>query len=308
MRTWGSRWGSVFAIALAMLLQACATAPLHVSTVSSASAQTLRSGPALWKVADEDTTIYLFGTVHALPKDVDWYTGPIARALSSADTLVTEIPANSSSDPAAAQMIAGKAVLPAGKSLRDLLPEQDRTTYETAMTSIGLPVEAFDRFKPWFAGMQLAVLPLMKQGWTAESGVEHVIEMKAGPKKARDALETVDYQIGLFDELPRASQIAFLMASAGSIDTIVPQMDQMVDDWMAGDADGLAALMNEGMDDPALARALLYDRNANWAAWIAKRLDRPGTVFIAVGAGHLAGDKSVQSFLEARAIPVARIQ
>ena len=32
-------------------------------------------GPALWKVADKDTTIYLFGTVHALPKDVPWMRG-----------------------------------------------------------------------------------------------------------------------------------------------------------------------------------------------------------------------------------------
>lgn len=267
-----------------------------------------RSGPALWKVADEDTTIYLFGTVHALPTDVEWYTGPIASALGSSDTLVTEIPPGATNDPASQQMVVSKAILPADKSLRDMLPEEDRTTYEGALTKIGVPVNQFDRFEPWFAGMTLSILPLIKNGWTADSGVEHVIDVEAGEEKSRAALETIDYQIGLFDELPPKSQVAFLMASASNMDTIVPMMDQMVARWLAGDADGLAELLNESLDDATLAQILLYDRNANWADWIEKRLDQPGTVFIAVGAGHLAGEKSVQDFLEARSIPVARLQ
>lgn len=309
-KSFRKRLSLLTALPVAAMLLGCPALAAQTAepAVVSAPAPVEHHGPALWKVADEDTTIYLFGTVHALPTDVDWYTGPIASALGSADTLVTEIPANATNDPAAQQMVAGKAVLPADKSLRDMLSEGDRKTYEGALTAIGMPVNAFDRFEPWFAGMTIAVLPLMKNGWTAESGVEHVIEVEAGADKARGALETVDYQIGLFDELPVKSQIAFLMASADNIDTIVPMMDKMVASWLAGDADGLALLMNEGFTDPALAQALLFDRNANWADWIAHRLDQPGTVFIAVGAGHLAGKQSVQDFLEARSIPVTRLQ
>ena len=50
------------------------------------------AGPALWKVADDDTTIYLFGTVHVLPQGVEWYDATIAKALEGSDILVTEIP------------------------------------------------------------------------------------------------------------------------------------------------------------------------------------------------------------------------
>ena len=125
---------------------------------------------------------------------------------------------------------------------------------------------------------------------------------------ARGALETMEWQIGLFDSLPKESQTAFLMVSAENIDRIVPMMDSMVAEWLAGDADGLAELMNEGLTDPALADALLYKRNENWAEWINTRLERPGTVFIAVGAGHLAGQKSVQDFLTQRGLTVERVQ
>ena len=49
-------------------------------------------------------------------------------------------------------------------------------------------------------------------------------------------------------------------------------------------------------------------RNANWAEWIDTRLDTPGTVFVAVGAGHLAGTKSVQDYLAAKDIAVTRVK
>ena len=48
--------------------------------------------PALWQLSDSDTTVYLFGTIHALPSGLNWLQGPVAAALDSSDELVTEIP------------------------------------------------------------------------------------------------------------------------------------------------------------------------------------------------------------------------
>ncbi|MBX7496043.1 TraB/GumN family protein [Qipengyuania sp. 6B39] len=301
----------LLAAPVAMGLQGCTG--YTGGEVASASATAVATppaaeGPALWKVADEDTTIYLFGTVHALPQDVDWFKGPIATALDSADTLVTEIPAEATSDPAAQQAIALKAMLPPEQSLRGVLGEAKSAKYEAALTELGLPVNAFDRFEPWFAGMTLAVLPLMKNGWTAESGVEKVVEREAEQSAKREALETVEFQVNVFDTLPQESQIAFLMSAIDTMDTMVPMMEQMVAEWLAGDAEGLAELMNQGLSDPQLAKVLLYDRNKTWAEWIDARMDTPGTVFIAVGAGHLAGEKSVQDYLKRRKIAVTRVQ
>ena len=295
-------------LSLALLLQGCAAySQENVATAPVADGRT-GDGPGLWKVADEDTTIYLFGTVHALPDSVDWYQGPIESALAETQELVTEIPSSETQDPASQQMVMSKAILPADQSLREMLSDSDRTTYEAALTKLEMPPAAFDRFEPWFAGMTLSVLPLIKAGYSAESGVEAKLEQLAPASAARGALETMEWQIGLFDSLPKESQTAFLMVSAENIDRIVPMMDSMVAEWLAGDADGLAELMNEGLTDPALVDALLYKRNENWAEWINTRLERPGTVFIAVGAGHLAGQKSVQDFLTQRGLTVERVQ
>lgn len=160
-------------------------------------------GPALWKLADEDTTIYLFGTVHMLPENVDWYKGPISTALGGAGEVVTEISTGAMKDPGVQADMAMKAMLPVDQNLQSLLNEQDREAYRAAMTKIDLPPATFDRFEPWFVGMSLAVLPLLKSGWNPESGVENIVDQSARKGAKRTALETVDAQLSMFDNLPQ---------------------------------------------------------------------------------------------------------
>ncbi len=285
---------------------ACAETPAAVETVKAAPAP---AGPALWKVADDDTTIYLFGTVHVLPKGGEWFDDRISKALASADTIVTELPPSAMTDPAAQQTIMALAMLPPEKTLRGMLTDEQRQTYEAALGKLKMPPQALDRFEPWFAAMTLSMLPLLQNGYAADSGVEKVLEAKAGPNVKRDAVETLEGQLKLFDELPSDEQANFLTDVSSHVDEVVPQLAAMVAAWQAGDADKLAALMNELMkDDPILADRLLYGRNRNWAEWIAKRLDQPGTVFMAVGAGHLAGAQSVQDALAKRGIESVRVQ
>ncbi len=285
-------------------------APVETKQVPAADKEisTPPVGPALWKVADEDTTIYLFGTVHALPKDVAWLKGNVEQALASSDTLVTEIKTDENTPAEMQKIILAKGVLPEGTTLRSLLDDNQKAAYEQAMTKLGLPVSAFDRFEPWYASMMLSMLPLLKQGYSPDSGVEKVLVAKGGDARKRGELETVQYQLSVFDSLPMDSQIAFLTEAANQVDTIKSTLDEMIADWLKGDADGLAKLMNEGLSDKVLADRLLYARNRNWADWIDNRLKTPGTVFVAVGAGHLAGKHSVQDALAAHGLTAVRVQ
>ncbi len=264
-------------------------------------------GPALWKVADDDTTIYLFGTVHIMPKEIQWYDAEIAEALAASDTVVTELKMDPASEAAMQQLAMQQGMFTDGTTLRSLLSEEQVTAYEAALAGLGVPAAAFDGFEPWMAGLTLSMLPVMQQGYDLESGVDNVILGKAGEKPA-DALETAEFQLGLFDGLPQEKQVEFLMEAVEAVPSAKETIDAMVAEWVEGDADGLAVVMNENLDDPELAEALLYTRNANWADWIATRLDEPGTVFIAVGAGHLAGERSVQDYLAQREIETTRVQ
>jgi uncharacterized protein len=298
---------SLLALTAAPLALFAANPALAQDHAGHAAAAPAAKGPAMWKVADADTTIYLFGTVHVLPQGIDWYDATIASALESSEIIVTEIPMDSSSEAALQQLTAAKGMLPAGTTLRSLLTPEQTATYTAAMGKIGIPVEGFDPLKPWLAGLTFSILPLMQQGYDPNAGVEKVLLSKVGDKP-KGALETAEFQLGIFDGMTQESQIAFMMEAAAGMDEVKPMLDRMVAEWAEGDADELAAVMNEGMSDPAVAEALLYSRNANWADWIDTRLDTPGTVFIAVGAGHLAGAKSVQDYLAQKDIMVTRVK
>lgn len=263
--------------------------------------------PALWKVSDADTTIYLFGTIHLLPEGIVWYQGPVAKAFEESQQLVTEIPEVNEGETVALMMKHG--TLPAGQSLRGLMTAEEKTKYEGAMTGLGLPPAAFDRYKPWFAAMALAILPLQRAGYSLENGIENQLDKRnKALGRPRIGLETLDFQLGIFNGFAPDVQKTYLFGVIDALPNITQEIEKMVGSWTAGDAEALALTLNSESDDPALYEALLTGRNRNWAAWIDQRLDQPGTVFIAVGAGHLGGKGSVQDFLDSRGIKTARVQ
>ncbi len=263
--------------------------------------------PAMWKVADADTTIYLFGTIHALPKGIEWFDGQIAAAFESSQELVTEIV---ETEPAQMQKaVLAVGVLPAGKSLRDMFKPKQKADFEAALTANGLPVQTFDRMKPWYAAVFLSTLPILRGGFDPANGVEQALSARGKALgRSHSALETAEYQLGLFDSLLEDVQLRYLSEVVENMPEARNVLAGMVEAWKRGDAATLARMMNEEEDDPVLLERLLTNRNKAWAEWIDKRLDRPGTVFLAVGAGHLAGGGSVQDQLASKGIATKRVQ
>lgn len=265
--------------------------------------------PALWKVSDADTTIYLFGTIHMLQPGSTWLDGPLATAVDSADEIVTEVVDPDGGETQAALL--NRAMLPAGKNLRSAMAPEQRAALDTLLTRMGVPTSALDAYKPWYAAVVLSSLPLVKRGYSARDGVEAALAARQGPRAhRRSGLETVDQQLALLDGLPVGSQMAYLESVIADFDTIDPQVDAMFGAWGKGDADALAKLMNESdaKDDPLLTQTLILNRNRTWADWVHTRLGKPGTVFLAVGAGHLAGPGSVQERLAQLGLRAERVQ
>jgi uncharacterized protein YbaP (TraB family) len=279
--------------------------PRPVPPKLEATSQALH--PALWKVADQDTTIYLFGTIHALRPGLPWYGGAVAQAFAASDALVTEIADVGNLNNA--QALLANAVLPTGQTLRAKLSPADRTAYEAALGKAGIPPATLDRFKPWYAAVLLSSLPLIRAGYQIDQGVEIQLASRARASgKAQDGLETAAYQLGLLDSLPETSQLSYLREVVANYDQAARQIDRLTAEWGQGDAEGLAAQLNADKSDPKLVEVLIERRNRAWAEWIKARLAKPGTVFVAVGAGHLAGPGSVQAMLSAQGIGSQRVQ
>ena len=264
--------------------------------------------PALWVVKDKDTTIYLFGTIHVLKPGLSWFDEAVKKAFDDSGTLVLEMV---EPDTATQQkVVTTKAFDTAGAPLTSLLTPTRRAAFEQALADNGLPKATFDRMRPWFAAISLSILPVQKLGYDAKNGPEGVLTQAAkAQNKQVIGLETFEGQIGIFDSLSRPAQVQLLESTIDELPKAGETMNRMVTEWSAGNPDGLAVTMNETLkDSPEVAEKLLFARNAQWAGWIADRMKTPGTVFVAVGAGHLAGRGSVQDQLGKYGLTAERVK
>jgi uncharacterized protein len=273
----------------------------------SPAVATVNADPALWVIKDEDTTIYLFGTVHVLKEHIKWFDGGVKAAYDASSEIVLEL---DTSNPQTMQgAIMKMAIDPDGPPLSQKLGPDLAASLEKTLADAGMPVAAFQKFEPWVLPVIMSVTAMMKAGYNAESGVEKQLTnalKKDG--KTLGTLETAEEQMGFFDSLPEATQIAYLKSTIADLPKTATNLDEMVSAWAKGNPEALDALMNKAMiATPELEKVLLNDRNVRWAEWIEKRMAKPGTVFMAVGAGHLAGKNSVQEKLKARKLIAMRI-
>lgn len=279
---------------------------IPVFIFSSASYAEEAGGPKLWKVSDEDTTIYIFGTIHLLNKEVDWITPALQNALAEADALVLEISPDQD-DPAIIQPLIGKyGLLPAGETLQDRLSPENYEKMVGVLEGLQTPGNALDPLQPWLASLFLSLQVAGAHGFLPEYGVEAVLEESANRNEIPIyGLETADFQMAAMTSLSPEAQDELLRLTLEDIDQIDELFVEMRDLWLAGDMAGLDALVNEEFNAvPGMAEILLYQRNRNWVIEIEEILEVPGTYLIAVGTGHLVGDQNVLQLLEEKGIPV----
>ena len=257
--------------------------------------------PAVWVLKDEDTTIYFFGTFHLLDGKSEWFNDEVKTAFDASQELYLEI--LTPDDPAALQPLIMKyAVDMSGKTLSSRLSPKARTELAAQLAEAKLPAGALEMFEPWFAATALTSLQAKKLGLSPENGPEAVLTKAAkAAGKPVGELETFEGQIAMLDALPESEQLDFLDETLDETKQLDTEFPTMIKAWSTGDSDKLAALLNEGLgENTILYKMLLKDRNAKWADWVVARMAKPGTVMVAVGAGHLAGKDSLLAILDKR--------
>jgi uncharacterized protein YbaP (TraB family) len=294
------------------LAQGTAAGQSAAATQAGAAARLPDADPALWVVRDADTTVYLFGTFHLMDGKADWFNDEVKEAFDRSQELVVEIELPEDQAKMAAQfqpLIARYAPDPERRSLKDQLSAEEYKILYEALTPLGVPAGAFDPMRPWFASFMLSGAMSQKLGLSQENGAEFILKRAARQRNMTiGQVETLEGQIQMLSSAPHDQQLAQLKEVLGDMDAMNAILPRMLAVWNSGDAEGLDRVLNEGLGDkPELRRTLLGARNEKWAEWIDQRMDRPGTVFMAVGAGHLVGNDSVQTFLQKRGIQSARV-
>lgn len=259
---------------------ASATSPLTATSVTK-----VETGPALWVVQDLDTTIFLFGTFHALDPNTAWFSRSVRAAFESSDQLVLEtlVP----EDPAELHAVLARHSM--------ALPPK-----------VGEPVVSVDRAPSFVASAGQAMSAGRTMGMSVEHGADAVLRRAANASgKSVGGLESFDFQLRMFSSLPPPPSRGPAHTGAGGLHGLIGDMQAA---WKRGDNSSFASVLGSlQSQSPLTYKTLFVDRNANWAGWIADRMRQPGTVFVAVGTGHLVGPDSVQQQLIAHGYTSARI-
>ncbi|MCR2833906.1 TraB/GumN family protein [Parerythrobacter lacustris] len=304
--------------------------PAAALTTPPGAEQDYAPNPAIWRLADEDTTIYLFGTIHVLPPGFAWRSAEFDRIVGEVDQLVLE----TSDEDGTAQL---EAMLPQMiEAMLSREPTSDRMAPENGKKFLKLgrmagidPVE-FDTMPLILALMGVGLNASALDGSMSEFGVETVLtaEFAELGKPVGSIENSADVMVALLgiDEGTIIAAVEHDLAEwdGGDLDSLMLETGDADTGPVYGDADNPLApfamehawakgiISEQAMfdDSPlglAMSKVLLEDRNRAWAEWLDRRLDTPGTILLAVGAGHFEGEVSVLRMLEARGLEVSRI-
>jgi len=293
--------GRLRRFALALIAPLIALAAMGASSVLAQ--------PALWAIKDNDSTIYLFGTVHVLRPTTEWRSPRIAEAFAQADDVMMEI--DQPEDPAVTRALMQKYGLDQTAPLSGKLKPEANAKLRVAAQGMGLTPQALEPMRPWLAALTVSLTPLLRAGYDPESGVEKLLTAQAKTAgKPISAFETMEQQVRFFADMTPDQEIQLLESALDEIDDGPAKIDALVTAWAAGDQAELERQMVDEMrsDYPELYTLLLADRNQRWANQLKTKLDGSGVSFVAVGAGHLAGPDSLQAQLGELGIKAERLE
>lgn len=272
-----------------LLAASMAVTPLgHVQPAKAqAQVSAAHPRPALWVVNDGDTIIYLFGTFHALDGKSDWFDRSVQTAFSASEQLILET-------------LVPKPPAPFVSGRGNLSPIQRGQA----------PAAVAELAPSSFLGTTKMVMSAGRaNGLSTDHGADAVLRNAAASiGKPVGGLESFEFQLRMFSTLPPLPDAVAQGKDPRVSKALGAVLSQLQSAWSRGDIESFAPVLRQMQaQSPEIYETMFVQRNARWAQWIAERMKSPGTVFVAVGAGHLSGPDSVQNRLAQLGVKSARI-
>jgi uncharacterized protein YbaP (TraB family) len=261
-----------------------AAAALAAATPSYSAPVARAAEPAMFVVRDADTTIFIFGTFHALDDQTQWFGDRVRGAFEQSNELVLET----------------------------LIPEQPA---QMPLANPGFRAPSVTPSASFLATTRMAINAGRAQGMQVGNGADMILRHQAEAEgKPVEGLETLQLQLDMFNRMPPAAPGPAATPRPGDpvdenpMASLSNAMAEMQAAWKRGDQSVFARMLDQLQSNaPDTYRMMFTERNARWADWIRARMQTPGTVFVAVGAGHLAGKDSLLVRLAERGIPSQRV-
>ena len=252
-----------------------------LASVGAQEVPAVESQQILWKVQSPQNTIYLAGSIYVLQKHHYPLPHVFNDTFNESSRVMFEVDLDGLSSPLLQMNMLRKGLYLNGDNLPNVLSTESYATAKAHLTELGLQIEDFHRMKPWMIATTVMALELQKLGFESAYGVDrHFFEKAQEAGKDIQGLETVEFQLNLFDQLPFPVQEQFLLQTLEDLKNLKNQVSDMVRAWKQGNVQELETLLVGMREYPELYQALVVNRNNDWLPHIEQALKEkePDTV------------------------------
>lgn len=257
----------------------------------------------LWKIERSDLPepSYLFGTIHIIPKDDYFLPSGLEEAFEKSGDVVFEIDMDNMSDMGSLMGLLSNLLMKDGMTLSKLLSDEEYKEVSEYFEAMGLPMFLLNKVKPMFLSMlaEVNLDPAAMQSEEIMSYEQELYQKAKETNKEVGGLETMKYQMSLFDSIPYKDQAKMLLEAVRGTSLESDMFEETVALYRNQNIEAMVEMVGSSEDgeDSNFENVLLHNRNQNWIPVMSKMMES-GPVFFAVGAGHLGGSSGVIRLLK----------
>lgn len=300
---------TIFAGLCAVTLCLSACRPTQDAQQRVAEAHQRNDAPPIWVVEDYNSKLYLFGTVHLLPSDMNWQKDDMTDVFDQAGTVFFELDSEGQAGIDIVLLTQKLGQYTGGGRLSEELDSYQLKLLEAVSHNGQIAMGTLDSMKPWLASELLTIAAANDAGLTGELSADAALKNRAKRQQKNVLfLDSAEEQIRASSDLPGYVQMELFVETMERFNGIGEELETIAKSWAKGDLKALKTQGASALKDrsPELYNSLILKRNRNWTNTLMKFMDESGTGFAAVGVGHLLGEDSVQNMLRDQGYTVSR--
>ncbi|HEQ71792.1 MAG TPA: TraB/GumN family protein [Spirochaetia bacterium] len=267
--------------------------------------------PALFKLETNKTVMYFFGSIHLGSPDMYPLNDKILAAYEKSDNLVVEIDIIDIDTATVGALLKEHLMYKNPDSIDKHLTAAYRKKLETRLSALNLSLSALKVLKPVAMDLTITEFALKDMGYAGDNGIDLFFLNRAlDDGKTVLELETYASQFSALASIPEDAQIFMLTKNLDEQDQLAGETRALIEAWKKGDIDQLYQLtMKDFKAEPKLApvmKVLFTERNQKMKQKLVELINKGGTYFVVVGAGHFAGPGSIIDLLQKEGFTVTR--